>query len=156
MLIMKKLLLFVLFLSAALLLDAKKPKYLTFVDSNVERIALNAGDQNRDGKLSEEEAAAIEELNLTAYRINMFTVGSYEDIAKLPNLKIITLGESSLETVDLSRNLKLERIVIQSDDLKVLIINVMTKPHILFPNRAGEVTVKRVLDENDPNAIWYM
>lgn len=128
---------------------------LHFADKNVARKALKAGDRNGDGILSREEADSLTVLNLTPYRIDLFEVSTYEDLARFPNLKEVWLGESSLKEVDLSRNPKLEVIGIQSPDLKTLTIAVGCTPKFLFPTRSGEVTIRRVVNPDDPNSIWY-
>lgn len=126
-----------------------------FADKNVGRRAIMSGDANQDGFLSKEEAEALTVLNLVCYRIDPFDVMTYEDLAKFPNLKEVYLGESDVTEIDLSKNPKLELIGVQSETLKVLTIAVGSQPKILFPPRAGEVTVRRVINPDDPNAIWY-
>lgn len=126
-----------------------------FKDPNVARRALKAGDQNGDGILSKTEADSLQVLNLGSYRIDPFEVQSYEDLVRFPNLKRVWLGESNLKEVDLSKNGKLEEVIIQSDSLKVLIIAVGCTPKIAYPVHSGEVIIRRVVNPDDPNAIWY-
>lgn len=128
---------------------------LHFADPNVSRKALQAGDRNQDGRLSREEADSLEVLNLGSYRIDPFDVVSYQDLAQFPNLKKVFLGESDVEEIDLSKNTKLEVISIQSLKLKRLTIAVGCTPRILFPPRSGEVTIRRVVNPDDPNSIWF-
>ena len=54
--------------------------------------------------ISKEEADSVKSLILTQYRTDMFEVSTYEDLANFPNLEKLWLGESKLETVDLSNN----------------------------------------------------
>ena len=126
-----------------------------WADEEVLRCALKSADTNQDGVLSAEEADALTVLNLTVYRIHVFTVKSYEDLRRFPHLKKVWLGDSALDTVDLSYNLELEFVCIQSDNLKTLILPVGSSPQIAYPTHPGEVTVKRIVSPNDPNAIWY-
>ena len=56
---------------------------------------------------------------------------------------------------DLSKNPKLEVIGIQSLELKTLVIAVGCTPQLFFPVRSGEVTIRRVVNKDDPNSIWY-
>lgn len=126
-----------------------------FADKNVGRKAIQGGDRNQDGYLSQEEMDSLEVLNLGSYRIDPFDVVSYEDLAKFPNLKKVYLGESDLAEVDLSRNPKLEVIAIQSPNLKTVVIAVGSKPQFYFPTQSGEIVVRRVVNPDDPNAIWY-
>ena len=65
------------------------------------------------------------------------------------------LGESDVEEIDLSKNTKLKVISIQSLKLKRLTIAVGCTPQILFPPRSGEVTIRRVVNPDDPNTIWF-
>ena len=126
-----------------------------WADEEVLRCALKSADANQDGVLSAEEADALTVLNLTVYRIHVFTVKSYEDLKRFPHLKKVWLGDSALETVDLSYNRELEFVCIQSDELKTLILPVGSSPQIAYPTHPGEVTVKRVVGPNDPDAIWH-
>ena len=126
-----------------------------WADEEVLRCALKSADANQDGVLSAEEADALTVLNLTVYRIHVFTVKSYEDLKRFPHLKKVWLGDSALETVDLSYNQELEFVCIQSDELKTLILPVGCTPQIAYPVHPGEVTIKRVIGPNDPNAIWH-
>ena len=80
---------------------------------------------------------------------------SYQDLAQFPNLKKVFLGESDVEEIDLSKNTKLEVISIQSLKLKRLTIAVGCTPRIFFPPRSGEVTIRRVVNPDDPNSIWF-
>ena len=126
-----------------------------WADGEVLLCALKSADANQDGVLSAEEANALTVLNLTVYRIHVFTVKSYEDLKRFPHLKKVWLGDSALETVDLSYNQELEFVCIQSDALKTLILPVGCTPQIAYPVHPGEVTIKRVIGPNDPNAIWH-
>ena len=126
-----------------------------WADQEVLRCALKSADANQDGVLSSEEADALTTLNLTVYRIHVFTVKSYEDLKRFPHLKKVWLGDSALETVDLSYNQELEFVCIQSDELKTLILPVGCTPQIAYPVHPGEVTIKRVVGPNDPDAIWH-
>ena len=80
---------------------------------------------------------------------------TYEDLIRFPNLKRVDLGESDLKEVDLSKNGKLEEVNIHSDALQVLILSVGCTPKITYPVHSGEILVRRVVNPDDPNAIWY-
>lgn len=142
-------------MASALLFSAGSKDRVTFVDKNVEKCALKAGDRNGDGVLSREEADALEELNLTAYRIDMFEVGSYADLKQFPHLKQVWLGESEVPELDLSANYQLEFVCIQSEALRVLTLAVGCSPKLITPNREGELLVRRKYSDNDPDSIWY-
>lgn len=131
-------------LMAAMSLKAQDDAALSFKDSRVQQRALAAGDANQDGILSKAEADSIKILNMMAYRIDMFQVSSYEDFVNFPNLEKVHLGYSDLETVDLSRNPKLEEIVIGDSSLKTLILAFGCNPKIIFPTLMEQLVIKRV------------
>ena len=118
-----------------------KAQTLTFADRNIERRALINGDTDNDGHISKAEADSIKSLNLTQYRTDMFVVSTYEDLALFPNLEKVWLGESKLDTVDLSKNWKLNYVNIQSDNLKTLILAVGCTPKLGYPMHSGEILV---------------
>ncbi len=89
-----------------------KAQTTTFIDKHVEQCALRTGDTDGDGHISKAEADSLKLLNLTSYRTHMFRVESYEDLAKFPNLEKLWLGESLLDTVDISKNLNLKYVAI--------------------------------------------
>ena len=126
-----------------------------FSDPEVLRCALKSGDIDGDGVLSKAEADSLTVLNLTVYRIHVFEVKTYEDLRFFPNLRRVWLGESSLESVDLSANYKLEFVAVQSPGLRELVLAVGCYPQLVTPNSEGSLTVSRVYNDNDPNSIWY-
>ncbi|MBQ9410715.1 MAG: hypothetical protein IJU21_03805 [Bacteroidales bacterium] len=134
--------------------NAQTPQ-VQFQDPEVGRCSLKAGDRNGDGVLTREEADSLTELNLTAYRIHMFEVKTYDDLQNFPHLRKVWLGESSVKELDLSANYELELICVQSDNLEVLTLAVGCYPKLITPTREGELTIRRVYSKNDPNAIWY-
>lgn len=128
---------------------------LTFADSNVERRALIKGDLDGNGRISKAEADSLKSLNLTLYRTDMFEVKTYEDLALFPNLEKLWLGESKLETVDLSKNWNLKYVNIQSDNVKAIILAVGCTPKLAYPMHSGEIIVKRVLNPDAPGAMFF-
>lgn len=74
----------------------------------------------------------------------MFEVSTYEDLALFPNLEKVWLGESKLETVNLSKNWNLKYVNIESDNLKTLILAVGCTPKLAYPMHSGEVLIKRI------------
>lgn len=134
--------------------NAQNPPVM-FQDPEVGRCSLKAGDRNGDGVLTREEADSLTELNLTAYRIHMFEVKTYDDLQNFPHLRKVWLGESSVKELDLSANYELELICVQSDNLEVLTLAVGCYPKLITPTREGELTIRRVYSKNDPNTIWY-
>lgn len=132
--------------------SAQTPPY---ADAEVWRCALKSADANQDGVLSKEEEEALTELNLTSYRIHMFTVKSYEDLKRFPHLKKVWLGETQLADVDLRANYELELVCVQSDETKTLTLAVGCYPQLITPTREGELTIRRRYSENNPNNIWY-
>ncbi len=128
---------------------------LTFADSNVERRALLKGDTDGDGRISKLEADSLKSLNLTQYRTDMFVVKTYDDLALFPNLEKLWLGESSLESVDLSKNWNLQFVAIQSDNLKTVVLAVGCAPKLNYPMHSGEIIVKRVLNPDAPGAMFF-
>lgn len=145
----------VLLIASALLHSAGNQDRVTFVDKGVEKCALKSGDRNGDGVLSHAEADALEVLNLTPYRIDMFEVGSYADLEQFPHLKQLWLGESDVQELDLSANYQLEQVCVQSEALRVLTLAVGCSPKLITPNREGVLVVRRKYSRNDPNSIWY-
>jgi hypothetical protein len=145
----------VVLMASALFFSAGRQDRVTFVDKGVEKCALKSGDRNGDGVLSREEADALEVLNLTPYRIDIFEVGSYADLKQFPHLKQVWLGDSEVQELDLSANYQLEMVCVQSEALKVLTLAVGCAPKLAMPNREGELVVRRKYSENDPNSIWY-
>jgi hypothetical protein len=131
---------------------AQDPPY---ADAEIWRCALKSADANQDGVLSKEEEEALTELNLTAYRIHMFTVKSYEDLKRFPHLKKVWLGETDIAEVDLTANYELELVCVQSDETKVITLAVGCYPQLITPTREGELTIRRRYSENNPNNIWY-
>ena len=131
--------------------SAQTPPY---ADQEVLRCALRSADANEDGVLSKEEEEALTELNLTSYRIHMFTVKSYEDLKRFPHLKKVWLGETDIAEVDLTANYELELVCVQSDETKVLTLAVGCYPKLVTPTREGELTIRRRYSENNPNNIW--
>lgn len=128
---------------------------LTFADHNVERRALLNGDIDSDGHISRAEADSLTSLNLTQYRTDMFEVQTYEDLALFPNLEKLWLGESKLETVDLTKNWNLKYVNIQSDNLKTIILAVGCTPKLAYPMHSGEILVKRILNPDAPGAMFF-
>ena len=128
---------------------------LTFADRNIERRALINGDTDNDGHISKAEADSLKSLNLTQYRTDMFEVSTYEDLALFPNLEKVWLGESKLETVDLSKNWNLKYVNIESDNLKTLILAVGCTPKLAYPMHSGEVLIKRIKNPDAPGAMFF-
>lgn len=128
---------------------------LIFADRNIERRALIKGDTDNDGLISKAEADSLKSLILTQYRTDMFEVGTYEDLAKFPNLEKLWLGESKLETVDLSKNWNLKFVNIESDNLKTLILAVGCTPKLAYPMHSGEVLIKRIKNPDAPGAMFF-
>lgn len=128
---------------------------LTFADRNIERRALINGDTDQDGHISKAEADSLKSLNLTQYRTDMFEVSTYEDLALFPNLEKVWLGESKLETVDLSKNWNLKYVNIESDNLKTLILAVGCTPKLAYPMHSGEVLIKRIKNPDAPGAMFF-
>lgn len=77
---------------------------MRIVDEKLREFVKTNFDTNKDGMLTEAEAAAVTEL--------VFTEGatSAEGIEIFPNLTILELPSSSFTTVDLSKNAKLEEV----------------------------------------------
>ena len=113
------------------------------------------GDTDNDGHISKAEADSIKSLNLTQYRTDMFVVSTYEDLAKFPNLEKLWLGESKLDTVDLSKNWNLKYVHIESDNLKTLILAVGCTPKLAYPMHSGELVIKRILNPDAPGAMFF-
>ncbi|MBR0240694.1 MAG: hypothetical protein IJQ52_06180 [Bacteroidales bacterium] len=141
---MKRFLIIAILALTATSLRAQDDTALQFKDKRVQERAIKAGDANRDGILTKAEADSIKILNMMAYRIDMFQVSSYEDFVYFPNLEKVHLGYSDLETVDLSRNPKLEEIVIGDSSLKTLILAFGCNPKIIFPTLMEQLVIKRV------------
>ena len=128
---------------------------LTFADKSVERRALLKGDTDNDGHISKAEADSLKSLVLTQYRTDMFEVSTYEDLAKFPNLEKLWLGESKLDTVDLSKNWNLKYVHIECDNLKTLILAVGCTPKLAYPMHSGEVLIKRIKNPDAPGAMFF-
>lgn len=128
---------------------------LTFADRNIERRALLKGDTDGDGHISRVEADSIKTLNLTQYRTDMFEVSTYEDLALFPNLEKLWLGESKLDTVDLSKNWNLKYVHIESDNVKVIILAVGCAPKLAYPMHSGEIIVRRIKNPDAPGAMFF-
>lgn len=152
---MNKQLVFVMMVVSLLFAFSANAQTLTFADRNIERRALINGDADSDGHISKAEADSIKSLNLTQYRTDMFVVSTYEDLAKFPNLERLWLGESKLETVDLSKNWNLKFVHIESDNLKTLILAVGCTPKIAYPMHSGEVLIRRVKNPDAPGAMFF-
>lgn len=151
----KVLLVFIIIVICLLFAFSANAQTLTFADRNIERRALINGDADSDGHISKAEADSIKSLNLTQYRTDMFVVSTYEDLAKFPNLERLWLGESKLETVDLSKNWNLKYVHIESDNLKTLILAVGCAPKIAYPMHSGEVLIRRVKNPDAPGAMFF-
>lgn len=132
-----------------------KAQTITFIDKEVEQCALRVGDTDGDGHISQTEADSLKSLNLSSYRTHMFRVTNYDDLAEFPNLEKLWLGESLLDTVDLSQNLNLKYVVIQSDNLKTVVIAVGCHPQFNYPYHSGEIIVKRILNPDAPGAMFF-
>lgn len=128
---------------------------LTFADRNIERRALLKGDTNGDGHISRVEADSVKSLILTQYRTDMFEVSTYEDLALFPNLEKLWLGESKLDTVDLSKNWNLKYVHIESDNVKVIILAVGCTPKLAYPMHSGEIIVRRIKNPDAPGAMFF-
>ena len=148
-------LVFAIITACLLFAFSAKAQTLTFADRNIERRALINGDTDNDGHISKAEADSIKSLNLTQYRTDMFVVSTYEDLALFPNLEKVWLGESKLDTVDLSKNWKLNYVNIQSDNLKTLILAVGCTPKLGYPMHSGEILVKRIKNPDAPGAMFF-
>lgn len=128
---------------------------LTFADPHVESRALLKGDLDGDHHISRAEADSLKSLNLTAYRTDMFVVQTYEDLALFPNLEKLWLGETNLETIDLSKNWNLQFVNVESDNVKTIILAVGCTPKLAYPMHSGELLVKRVLNPDAPGAMFF-
>lgn len=128
---------------------------LTFADRNIERRALLKGDTDGDGHISRVEADSVKSLILTQYRTDMFEVSTYEDLALFPNLEKLWLGESKLDTVDLSKNWNLKYVNIESDNMKVIILAVGCTPKLAYPMHSGEIIVRRIKNPDAPGAMFF-
>lgn len=128
---------------------------LTFADRNIERRALLKGDTDGDGHISRVEADSVKSLILTQYRTDMFVVSTYEDLALFPNLEKLWLGESKLDTVDLSKNWNLKYVHIESDNVKVIILAVGCTPKLAYPMHSGEIIVRRIKNPDAPGAMFF-
>ena len=128
---------------------------LSFADRNIERRALLNGDTDGDGRISRAEADSLKSLNLTQYRTDMFEVTTYEDLALFPNLERLWLGESKVETVDLSKNWNLKYVNIESDNVKVIILAVGCTPKLAYPMHSGEIIVRRIKNPDAPGAMFF-
>ena len=129
---------------------------LTFADRNIERRALLKGDTDGDGHISRVEADSVKSLILTQYRTDMFEVSTYEDLALFPNLEKLWLGESKLDTVDLSKNWNLKYVHIESDNVKVIILAVGCTPKLAYPMHSGEIIVRRIKNPDAPGAMFFV
>lgn len=148
-------LVFLILTICAILAFRANAQTLTFADRNVERRALLNGDTDGDGFISRAEADSLKSLNLSQYRTDMFEVSTYEDLALFPNLEKLWLGESKLETVDLSKNWNLKSVSIQSDNVKTIILAVGCTPKLAYPMHSGEILVKRVINPDAPGAMFF-
>ena len=128
---------------------------LTFADRNIERRALLKGDTHGDGHISRVEADSVKSLILTQYRTDMFEVSTYEDLALFPNLEKLWLGESKLDTVDLSKNWNLKYVHIESDNVKVIILAVGCTPKLAYPMHSGEIIIRRIKNPDAPGAMFF-
>lgn len=128
---------------------------LTFADRNIERRALLKGDTDGDGHISRVEADSVKSLILTQYRTDMFEVSTYEDLALFPNLEKLWLGESKLDTVDLSKNWNLKYVHIESDNVKVIILAVGCTPKLAYPMHSGEIIIRRIKNPDAPGAMFF-
>lgn len=128
---------------------------LTFADRNIERRALLKGDTDGDGHISRVEADSVKSLILTQYRTDMFEVSNYEDLALFPNLEKLWLGESKLDTVDLSKNWNLKYVHIESDNVKVIILAVGCTPKLAYPMHSGEIIIRRIKNPDAPGAMFF-
>lgn len=128
---------------------------LTFADRNIERRALLKCDTDGDGHISRVEADSVKSLILTQYRTDMFEVSTYEDLALFPNLEKLWLGESKLDTVDLSKNWNLKYVHIESDNVKVIILAVGCTPKLAYPMHSGEIIVRRIKNPDAPGAMFF-
>lgn len=146
---------FVILVACMLAAFAANAQNVVFADREVEGRAMLNGDTDGDGYLSKAECDSLKSLNLTSYRTHLFLVSTYDDLAKFPNLEKIWLGESRIDTVDLSKNWKLKFVCVQSDSLKTLILAVGCTPTIHYPLHSGEITVKRVLNPDAPGAMFF-
>lgn len=151
----KVLVAFIIIVVCLLFAYSARAQSLTFADRNIERRALINGDIDQDGHISKAEADSLKSLNLTQYRTDMFEVSTYEDLALFPNLEKVWLGESKLETVDLSKNWNLKYVNIESDNLKTLILAVGCTPKLAYPMHSGEVLIKRIKNPDAPGAMFF-
>ena len=148
-------LVFIILTVCAILAFRASAQTLAFADPNVERRALLNGDSDGDGRISRAEADSLKSLNLTQYRTDMFEVRTYEDLALFPNLEKLWLGESKVDTVDLSKNWNLKYVNVQSDNVKAIILAVGCTPKLAYPMHSGELLVKRILNPDAPGAMFF-
>ena len=148
-------LVFLIITACALFAFRAGAQTITFADHNIERRALLNGDTDGDGLISRAETDSLKSLNLTQYRTDMFEVKTYEDLALFPNLEKLWLGESKVETIDLSKNWNLKFVNIQSDNVKTIILAVGCTPKLAYPMHSGEILVKRILNPDAPGAMFF-
>lgn len=88
---------------------------------------LSEYDQDEDGKLSEGEAADVDQLDLTHWRGNS-KIESLQGIEYFTGLRILNCGWNKLTTIDLSKNVKLIKLSCGNNNLSTL--NLTNNPEL--------------------------
>ena len=110
-------------------------------------------DLDEDGKVTFGELSQLTKLVFPAGKMNI--LGNVDFLQYCPELTALYIGDTAVETIDLSNNPKLERVALPGAMfLKTIILAKGCNPQIEYPNNLKKVTLEFVSDPDDPNAIW--
>ena len=88
---------------------AKKPKFVHFEDKGVGEICLNAFDKDKDGKLSIEEASAVNDIIVIRDALRKNVSNSFDEFKYFTAIRILrtsTFGECNLTAITLPYGIK--------------------------------------------------
>lgn len=110
-------------------------------------------DLDEDGKVTFGELSQMTKLVFPAGKMNI--LGNVDFLQYCPELTALYIGDTAVETIDLSNNPKLEKVALPGAMfLKTIILAKGCNPQIEYPNKLKKVTLEFKTDPDDPDAIW--
>ena len=130
--------------STAMAQTNKDDVFIKIVDDNLFSRCFTVCDANGDGIVTYGEAAEAKTLVLDAGgRSNI--IEKYDFLKYFPNLTTFSIGNTTVESIDLSKNPKLERLNLANGLwVKEITLAVGCEPQIFFPDDTHDIVIKRV------------
>ena len=121
--------------------------FITITDHDLYSRCFTTCDADGDGKVTYAEAKEATTLILdSGGRMNI--IENYDFLKYFPNLTTLSVGNTTVESIDLSKNPKLEHLALfNALWIKEITLAVGCHPEIVYPMEEGTLIVKRVKTE---------